>query len=304
MSDNNMESVVNNNSDSVSLDDAFNELATDWENLGTDPSSTEGAANGDSSENQETPAANEPNVSESESQPASSDTPSEDYKQLYENMLKERELQQSQMGLLYGRLNEISDKYQELKNSIDKKPAKEATIPAEVQELYEIYPDIAKAVEKMIEGKVSETKTSIEKSFEPRTNEVQEQIRQMASQNYLNQIMSVHPDVMQLAKSGALRNWVGKLDPLQRTGAEFVLQYGNAQDVINLISQYKTSVGKAAPVKNNTTGEDAIVKKVLAALATPSNKQEPSVSAPAGKTYASTEDAFNALAKEYEASHK
>ena len=72
-----------------------------------------------------------------------------------------------------------------------------------------------------------------------------------------------------------------------------------------MISQYKATIKPATKSSNNNqASEDDLVKKVLAAMSVSSNKQEPAAITPQAEEYSSTEDAFNALAKKYEAGLK
>lgn len=298
----------------VNLNDAFLSLADKWENGTSSEDVENSSANQEINQSEDIPKnSTQSQTSETvlDQLPTDKDTSDtntktdEDYRQLYEQALRERDVQNAQLGLLYSRLGDLSDKYQELKLSQSSTQDVKQTMPTEVQELYDIYPDIAKAVEKLIESKISSTEEGIKKELEPKTAQVQQQLQQVAAQSYVNRVLSVHPDTMQLVQSNALRKWIDTLEPLQKTGADYIMKYGSADDVIGLISRYKVQIKPSVKTTTSTqSSEDDLVKKVIAAMSVASNKQEPSTVKPKVEEYTSTEDAFNALAKKYEAGLK
>lgn len=231
---------------------------------------------------------------------------SQDNQQLYAQLVQEKD---AKIQLLHSRLSELSDQYQSLKAEANRKVETPAE-SAEVQELYDMYPELARALDKIIDNKVTETKKNIEETITPQTLQMQRQLQELAQQNYYASIMRVHPDLPAIAQSGALKNWVNNMsDPTQKAGAEWIMNYGSADQVVNLVSQYKNMQGiSAKPVnknttqKPNTTNNDELIKRIVNAINVPSNKQEPTLAnnGLGVPQYSNEQEAFVALAKEYE----
>ena len=295
----NMDNSTTNSTADTHLDAAFDKLAQEWNGTSTDASVE------DSDNSQSDVSTSGERVQESQpegnaevvQQPAEQPSQSLDYQQLYQQTLKERELQQQNMNLLYERLNDLSDRYQSLKQEATKQPEVSKTeTPHEVQELYELYPDIAKAVDKMIETRTKSVQKSVEDTTETKSLQLQQAVQTLAQQNFVNKVISIHPDMPQIMQTRALHTWVDGLDPIQKAGASYIMQYGSADDIIGLVSQYKTAATKPANTTTQTT--ENLVDRVKNAISVPSNRQEPAVIKP--QETVSEQATFDALAKDYE----
>ena len=240
--------------------------------------------------------------------------------------LREKE---NEINLWASRASQIAAQYQELKARSTNSPESDTTKheapenthseqqSESVKEFFEIYPDIAEAVNQMIEERSKRTAQKFENVLNERVIPIQQHIQQSAAQQFTNKILAAHPDAAQLVQSKQLRNWVETLDPLMRAGAHTIMQYGNADEVISLISQYKMAQGNPGssvssssftPTTNDRSNssnvqvrEDEIARKVFAMMNTPSNSQEPSIVRQTEvPMYKSEEEAFEALARDYE----
>lgn len=240
--------------------------------------------------------------------------------------LREKE---NEINLWASRASQIAAQYQELKARSTNSPESDTTKheapenthseqqSESVKEFFEIYPDIAEAVNQMIEERSKRTAQKFENVLNERVIPIQQHIQQSAAQQFTNKILAAHPDAAQLVQSKQLRNWVETLDPLMRAGAHTIMQYGNADEVISLINQYKMAQGNpsssvsSSSFTSTTNGrsnsnnvqvrEDEIARKVFAMMNTPSNSQEPSIVRQTEvPLYKSEEEAFEALARDYE----
>lgn len=281
------------------LDAAFDKLASNWDGTSADSTIEDSvqkdnvSTSGDSvqtsqpegegtTQEQQTPVNNPQNL---------------DYQQLYQQMLKEKELQQQNVSLLSARLNDLSEMYQNLKQETSKpQETQKAETPQEIQELYELYPDIAKAVDKMIETRTKSVQKSVEDTTESKSLQLQQAVQSLAQQNFVNKVMSIHPDMPQIMQTRALHTWVDGLDPIQKAGANYIMQYGSADDIVNLVSKYKSS---SKSTTTTTQPTESIVEKVKNAISVPSNRQEPAVIKQQQEPL-SEQAAFNALAEDYE----
>ena len=293
----NLDNSTTNSTADTHLDAAFDKLAQEWNGTSTD------APVEDSDKSQSDVSTSGERVQESQlegnaevvQQPAEQPSQSLDYQQLYQQTLKERELQQQNMNLLYDRLNDLSDRYQSLKQDTVKQPEMVKTeTPAEVQELYELYPDIAKAVDKMIETRTKSVQKSVEDTTESKALQLQQAVQTLAQQNFINKVVAAHPDMPQIMQSRVLHSWVDGLDSIQKAGANHIMQYGTADDIIDLVSKYKSY--KSGSTNTSTQPTGSLVEKVVQAMSVPSNRQEPAVINKANEPI-SEQAAFDALAK-------
>lgn len=244
--------------------------------------------------------------------------------QQLQNKLHEKE---NEVALWASRLNELSAQYRELKdsnksqsNSAEDNTSSSGSTTQQpsraIQDLYDIYPEVAEAVTEMMEAKTKDMRKAFEEAMNQRVIPIQQQLQQNAYEQNLNKILAAHPDTLQIVRSGALHTWADSLDPIRKAGAKHIMQYGTADTVIDLLTQYKNSLGtnvgsssSSVNTSSNSTSStinaDELAKKVLSMINTPSTSQEPTIlPTKQAPVYSTDEEAFNALAREYEASHK
>ena len=284
--------IAPTNSQQVSLEDAFNQVVTSWETPET-PLTTE-----DTTETKDTltttvgtTIADDTTSTEDVSTETPSDTKEEvSSHELYERMLREKE---AQIGLYKSRLAQLSQQYQQIKQDSKQDIS---SVPDKVKELKELYPEIAEAMEQLIDYKVGDPRKIVEDTVNQKAGYVQQEINQIRSQQNLSQVLSAHPDLPQLINSGSLYNWVNTLDPVAKYGAQYCIQYGTPSDVINLLTTYKSQVKN----QQNKTTKEPLVNKVVNALGVPSNKVEPTIfNQPQIQKEMSLKEAFDELAKGY-----
>lgn len=346
MSMNTIINDVTNSSPESQLDKAFADIAEQFEKHGnvTLPDTSSDNSKDSFNETESEPSENQSEVTLDQSQsdvnfdtnntqPVGQQTPentSSNNTDISVEQLKE-ELRKKEIDiqLQHSRLNDLSARYQELKayadmtlrgnnaygKTLDSSQEHSKSSEA-VKEFLELYPDMAEAVSQMIEEKTSAVTRSFEEALNNRVIPIQQHLEHNATQAFINKVVSAHPDAQQIVQSQALRTWAESLDPIRRSGVNTVMQYGNADEVIALLNQYKqdTKQGYASPsmsvgsssngtLVGNTSSrdEDAIAKKVLSMLNLPSNTQEPAViKQQATPMYSTVSEAFEALCAEQE----
>lgn len=315
-----VENSARNSAAEQSLESAFNNTVNGWERNAYGDNLEDDSDIEDSEETQEGGSISDEDEAvqksqlgdEAKSQPETripaENASGHDNQQLLSQLLQEKD---NQLQLLYSRLNDLSTQYKTLKEETSKKVETKEAVPAEVQELYETYPELATAIDKIVESKVNVTKKTIEETLTPQTAAMQQQLQEMAQQQYIAKIMQVHPDLPQIMQSNALNKWIAAMsDPVQRAGAEWITRYGTVDNVVQLISQYKSSQqGFSTPAQsvNNrstvtpttSTADDDLVQKIVNAISVPSERQAPTPTRKR-REYATTTEAFKALANEYE----
>lgn len=204
-----------------------------------------------------------------------------DYQKLYE---QNKQNYESRISLLNSRLQNLSEQYQELKMAKTKAPEVDdpKSYSPKMKELFENYPDIADAVKELIDSKVAKTLQQVEHTVEERIQPIQSTVVQSEAQRHYMRIRSAHPDIDAIMDSGDLILWINSLPPMQKAGAQHIYQAGSADDIIDLLNNYKSArSGKTPKAKVNTTpanktqlSEDEIVNKVLAAMTVRSGKEQ------------------------------
>lgn len=302
--------------------EAFDELAKSYEDPSRpEPSFDDFASEPEDSSEEENVESQIDDEEEQPSEEPAEETPAEqttettelplNYKELYEKAKRDADAQNS---LWASRLTDLSRKYSELKEE-KKQPvtAKEDPdeLPESVKELFEIHPEIANAVKTLVDTKVSAVKQNVETELKTRVEPLQQQIFQSEADKHFSLIRSAHPDITAILDSGDLFTWINSLPPVMQNGAKYVYQYGNAQEVISLLNDYKSARGvksrmakapKPAPQENAVSETEDIVKQVLAAMAVRTGKEPIDISSkPKAKP---KEKSFDELAREYERSRR
>ena len=237
-------------------------------------------------------------------EPSTTQTPSEDYKELYLNTLREKE---AQVNLYATRLAALSEQYQSLKenskaseSTSSNTPDADRTIvdnasPA-VRELFETFPEIAQAVQEMIDAKTR----SVETTLQEQVNPIKMTLQQQYAEQFRNKITAAHPDVQDIIKSRSLEKWVDTLDPVAKAGADTIMKYGNADELISLLNMYKSGSTAATNNVPMSKGTPALVNKVMAAMAVPNTNKTERLTQEVTPVYRTESEAFDALVKEYE----
>lgn len=348
MSITNIPTDVTNSSPDDQLNKAFANIVDQYEKHGeaTLPTVTNDSDSKDSFDDTKTeeseptsevtPNQSQSDVLDTNSQPDGQQTPENNTSEDVSVQQLKEELRKKEMDiqLQHSRLNELSARYQELKaltelNNIRNNDSgatldsSKATKSSEaVKEFFETFPDMAEAVSQMIEEKTSAATKSFEETLNNRVIPIQQHLEQNATQAFINKVLAVHPDALQIANSQALRAWSETLDPVMQYGVKTVMQYGNADDVIALLTQFKNAtkapVSSSLNSNNNNSGstkpsfntalaarEDEIAKKVLSMLNLPSNTQEPAIIKNKPTTnYSNVDEAFAALCAAQEGTSK
>ena len=164
-----------------------------------------------------------------------SDTESE-YEKLYKDY---KQTAESQINLYRSRLNQLSQEFQELKAKTKTKKEEPAQLPDDVKEVFEMYPDIGKAVTAYVESQ----KESMIRNVEEQISPIKSHLVLNDVQKHENAIKAAHPDVNSILQSGDLHTWIESLPPVMKAGAQQVYQYGDTEAVISLLNDYKESRG-------------------------------------------------------------
>ena len=296
----------------LTLDDAFSGLVKDWEKqqdgLAKPDDNASPAATKDTSTPKDVDISQTNSKDGADLSGTGGASPQIDEAQvLREKLLEDKD---AQINLYKSRLQELSTQYSQLKDmsrhiyESATQSAKTEEIPAKVKELRELYPEIADAMEQYIEHKVGNPAVIADRIASEKAALVAQQVQAMQQQQHMNTILAKHPDLHDIVGSQDAKQWFDSLDPVAKRGAQYVLNYGTAQDVNILLDQYKTSrsSGNTTNQQTNSAGVSNLANRVVNAMGVRSNKPEP---APVQKTQKSEvpmsrQEAFDRLAREYE----
>lgn len=172
----------------------------------------------------------------------------------------------------------------------------------ELKEFIELYPDFAAPIQQLIDARVTERVADMENKFndfvEKNVTPLQRQVQQAEAQAHEAAILNAHPDIQKYVTNGTLEQWVAKLPPYQRTGAQYVIAQGTADEVVQLISDFKNAIGskdtQQQPPKDKKKSSDNIAAKARDAMYVKSDKS----SAPQEKEPSDPRALFNEFAKQ------
>lgn len=297
----------------LSLDDAFSSLVKGWENEQNGTAKPDTNVSPVPAKDTSKPEDDANSQSQNETQDAATagtgatNTPQIDEAQaLREKLIADKD---AQINLYKSRLHELSNQYNQLKNvsqhlyESTTQISKAEDVPSKVKELRELYPDIAEAMEAYIEHKVGNPALIADQIATEKAALVAQQVQAIQQQQHMNAILSRHPDLQEVMHSSDAKQWFESLDPVAKRGAQYVLNYGTADDVNILLDQYKNS--RAAGTTNqpqNSAGVNNLASRVVNAMGVKSNKPEPAPVANQEKTERplTQQEIFERLAREYE----
>ena len=174
-------------------------------------------------------------------------------------------------------------------------------VPAKVKELKELYPDIAEAMEQYIEYKVGNPAQEADRIATEKAALVAQQVQVMQHQQHVQNIVSKHPDLYDVIQSADAKTWFDNLDPVAKRGAQYVINYGTASDVVALLDQYKASKAAGTQQLNNSAGVNNLANRVVNAMGVKSTQTSPTATpTPTPEKSLTQEEAFHRLAREYE----
>lgn len=224
---------------------------------------------------------------------------------------------QSQISQMKSRLVSESDEYKQLKAQVEEfriqqeamRLAQGQTSQPETQEekdaleesegfkyLKNEYPDIADAISEVLDAKLSATSSKVEERITKALAPVEAQFGNLMQESHEDRIKRAHPDVEDILKEGKLDEWQASLPYVAREGVKYVRNYGTADEVVEMLNQYKADTQPSKPEKTKTKkkkapksenpdailDDAAFMQKLKAALFVPGSKSKPNLDARVG----------------------
>lgn len=215
-----------------------------------------------------------------------------DWQRLYEAQASQTQQLQQHMMNLENKITEISskkDNKQDLTPVVKNQDEVNLAEDPNMKDLFEYYPELVKPVQHLIDSKVAQQAGAFEaamnKLVDERVSPIANQIKETEEQAHRSAILQAHPDVSSHIESGNFNKWMDSLPSYQKTGAQYVYNYGSAPEVIALLDSYKeasaksSDTGTSADVKKKSTRvqNDDTVQKVVNSMYVKSENNEPNV---------------------------
>lgn len=181
---------------------------------------------------------------EQEEQPRRRGRPRKEEVNEYEKLYSEyKQNAEAQLGLYKTRLQQLAQDYQELKAKHEQKQEEPDQLPEDVKEVFEMYPDIGKAMSAYVESQINKVKKSFIQDVEQQIKPIRSHLVLSDVQKHEMAVKAAHPDLQSILSSGDLIRWMDGLPPVMRAGAQQVYQYGDTDAVISLLDEYKKQRG-------------------------------------------------------------
>lgn len=178
---------------------------------------------------------------EPEPEPDKSQYSEPDYKSLYFEL---KRVSDAQLSRVHAHLQDLSAQYQELKQQQEmKSQAKPEELPSHIKEVFEAYPEIADAVQYLVDSKVNKTQQQLQSVVDSKIKPLQNQLYLTEAQKHEAIIRAAHPDITEILMSGDLQMWINSLPPVMRTGASRIYESGTADEIVAMLNEYKQARG-------------------------------------------------------------
>lgn len=105
------------------------------------------------------------------------------------------------------------------------------------------YPEIAEEMKPFIQKMIDEGVAAVTRQFEERVAPIQEMSQKTAEQKRYDDIVTAHPDAVEIYQSKELRNWIDKQPSFVKATYDSVLQASTAEQMNELLSAYKEATG-------------------------------------------------------------
>ena len=129
-----------------------------------------------------------------------------------------------------------------------------------LEEFVEEFPSLEKPM-KLLATKIAREMVDEQmQKINPALTQVQETVESNAVNEHLGKITQAHSDWRQIHKSGALSTWISKQPNFMQAGLNQVVQEGSAEDIIELFTTYKKSIGQLKTVIDSGSDKTAAQK--------------------------------------------
>jgi len=159
-----------------------------------------------------------------------------------------------------------------------------------ISEFEQEFPEVAGPVKKIVQKTVEPLLQKIQQyeqkfgELEPQIQEVSSYVTSTAAEDHFNRIRTAHPDMDQILASGDIYAFINEQPDYIAAAHLDVAQRGSADDVVNLLNQYKAARGISSETGSTTQAsrtQAARDKRAAAAEAVRSSPSAPPAGRPA-----------------------
>lgn len=181
-----------------------------------------------------------------------------DYRALYE---QEQQRVRSWDGRLSAKDREIralQEELERIKQSAQKnETADDGEEDESVKAFLEEFPELAAPIQKMIEKVAKKHGKSVAEEItskvEGRLAPIAQTVQETTVQKHLSTIRATHEDFEQIVQSGDLQEWIKSQPRYMQPALQEVYERGYAEDVVDLLSQYKQARGITSGSSGSTS---------------------------------------------------
>lgn len=110
---------------------------------------------------------------------------------------------------------------------------------------------IAAGVQKLVDARVEAIEQRLSQAIAP----LQKASQESEADTHFKTIYAAHPDADSIGESAEIRNWIASKPSFARSGYEAVLTQGTADQVVEMLSLFKSETQKPAPAPAIKTAE-------------------------------------------------
>ena len=114
-------------------------------------------------------------------------------------------------------------------------------VPSKFKHLAEEFPEIAEAVQELLDKRFQDATGMVKRAIDERITPIAADMSRQKISSHLERILIKHPDAVALRQGGKLDAWINTMPTYAQHGARYIINSGNADEVVALLDQYKDS---------------------------------------------------------------
>jgi len=167
---------------------------------------------------------------------------SADYKALYEKAQSEAKSWKGRVEKAYEERDAYKQSYEQASTAKPKEQKSEVQ-DEDVIAFFEEYPEMEKPVAALARKIAAEQVKAIEDKYDTELASLKKATAMSATEQHFAKIAAAHPDYEQVGKSAEFNAWIEGQPSYIRGSIENIVQQGSADEIIEVLSNYKSSTG-------------------------------------------------------------
>lgn len=229
-----------------------------------------------------------------------------DYKVLYEQVFEQRRQAEEEREALRAEYLSWKGRMEALDQQAgpDTKTPSVPETDEELEEFFDLFPETAGPVQKLITKHVAERVGAVEdrlnQLYESSIRPLAERVREAEVQAHEAAILKAHPDLHYEVANGNFRKWVETLPNFQQIGVQQIIKQGDVNGIIGVFDEYKRHkpAKKDEPASTKQNNVSSIADKVINALGVSSEASRVVVDSKKNKEPSDPDKLFDWYAKQ------